>query len=225
MRHNTVGHHILSCIPVFISSCENHFFFHALSVLSLSRRFYCARDDTSTVACCPQQGLHDPTKATSMKTSLKNRLRILLDVFTIIPIRPVTQKKGILVGTEEKGRARVQTEMVEFIALSFPYSSKLKVWSFHVVVVQGQQRNVQKSVMHVQSCCFLTFSLPSPSQFRKVPKYFHCMLPAVLSDPTEMEQIVTSRWIVRVESHYMDGFVYPSRAPMSQPHGLILKQR
>ena len=24
----------------------------------------------------------------------------------------------------------------------------------HVVVVQGQQRNVQKGVMHVQSCCF-----------------------------------------------------------------------
>ena len=46
-------------------------------------------------------------------------------------------------------RARVQTEMVEFIALPFPSSSKLKLWSFHVVVVQGQQRNVQKSVMHV----------------------------------------------------------------------------
>ena len=44
-------------------------------------------------------------------------------------------------------RVRVQTEMVEFIALPFPFSSKLKIWSFHVVVVQGQQRNVQKSVM------------------------------------------------------------------------------
>ena len=29
-----------------------------------------------------------------------------------------------------------------------------KIWSFHVVVVQGLQRNVQKSVMHVQSCFF-----------------------------------------------------------------------
>ena len=48
---------------------------------------------------------------------------------------------------------RVQTETVEFIALPFPFSSKLKIWSSHVVVVQGQQRNVQKSVMHVQSCC------------------------------------------------------------------------
>ena len=51
-------------------------------------------------------------------------------------------------------RARVQTEMLEFNALPFPSSSKLKTWSFHVVVVQGQQRNVRKSVMHVQSCCF-----------------------------------------------------------------------
>ena len=39
---------------------------------------------------------------------------------------------------------------------------------FHVVVVKSQQRNVQESVMHVQSCCFtypalfpLRFGLPS----------------------------------------------------------------
>ena len=52
------------------------------------------------------------------------------------------------------GRARVQTEMVQFIALPFPSSKNLKYWSFHVVVVQGRQRNLQKRVMHVQSCCF-----------------------------------------------------------------------
>ena len=37
-----------------------------------------------------KQGPYDPTMATSVKTSLKNRLCILLDVFAIIPIRPVT---------------------------------------------------------------------------------------------------------------------------------------
>ena len=52
------------------------------------------------------------------------------------------------------GGARVQTEVLEFIALPFPSSKKLKIWSFHVVVVQGRQRKVQKGVMHVQSCCF-----------------------------------------------------------------------
>ena len=52
------------------------------------------------------------------------------------------------------GHSRVQIEMVELIALPFPSSKKLKIWSFHVVVVQGRQRNVQISVMHVPSCCF-----------------------------------------------------------------------
>ena len=83
-----------------------------------------------------------------MKTSLKNRVRILLDVFAIISICPVTYKRREF-GLELKrgGRARVQTEMGEFIASPFPYSSKPKMWSFHVVVVQGQQ-------MHMQSSCF-----------------------------------------------------------------------
>ena len=48
----------------------------------------------------------------------------------------------------------IQTEMVEFIALLFASSKKLKIWSFHIVVMQGWQRNVQKSVMHVQSFFF-----------------------------------------------------------------------
>ena len=55
---------------------------------------------------------------------------------------------------KRRGRARVRTEMAEFIALPFLSSKKLKIWSFHVVVVQRLQRNVQKSVIHVQRCCF-----------------------------------------------------------------------
>ena len=45
---------------------------------------------------------YDPTKAMSIKTSLKNRLRIILNFFAIIPIRPVTQKRGILAEAEER---------------------------------------------------------------------------------------------------------------------------
>ena len=55
---------------------------------------------------------------------------------------------------KKRDRAQVLRQMVEFIALPFPFPSKLKIWSLHVVVVPGLQRNVQKSVMHVQSCCF-----------------------------------------------------------------------
>ena len=42
----------------------------------------------------------------------------------------------------------------------FPSSTKREIRHFHVVVVQRRLRNVQKSVMHVQSCCF-----PCPNLF------------------------------------------------------------
>ena len=37
--------------------------------------------------------------------------------------------------------------------LVFTSSTKREIRQFHVVVVQRRQRNVQKSMMHVQSCC------------------------------------------------------------------------
>ena len=42
-------------------------------------------------------------------------------------------------------RIRVQREEVKFIALPFPFSSQLKIWSFHIVVVKGQQRMYKKT--------------------------------------------------------------------------------
>ena len=36
---------------------------------------------------------------------------------------------------------------------------KCQIRQFHVVVVQKRQRNVQKSVMHLQSCCFALLNL------------------------------------------------------------------
>ena len=41
----------------------------------------------------------------------------------------------------------------------FPSSTKREIRRFHVVVVQRRQRNVQKSLMHVQSCYFANLNL------------------------------------------------------------------
>ena len=41
---------------------------------------------------------------------------------------------------KRRDRARVLAEKVEFIALAFPFPTKLKIWSFHVVVLQGLQK-------------------------------------------------------------------------------------
>ena len=43
---------------------------------------------------------------------------------------------------------------MKFRRCLFTSSIKHKSKHFHVVVVQKRERNVQKSVMHVQSCCF-----------------------------------------------------------------------
>ena len=41
---------------------------------------------------------------------------------------------------KRRGRTRLQTGMVEFIALPFQSEKKkLEIWSFHVVVVQGEE--------------------------------------------------------------------------------------
>ena len=68
--------------------------------------------------------------------------------------------------------AQVQTEMIEFIALPFLFSSKLKIWLFQIVIVQGQQCYllIQKSLMLgrvvvllINPLLFLTFLLQSSS--------------------------------------------------------------
>ena len=70
-----------------------------------------------------------------IKTSQKNRLRILLNFFARLSQFALLLKRSEFCLEMKKGdRARVQTEMVEFIAVPFPFSSKLKIWSFHVVV-------------------------------------------------------------------------------------------
>ena len=40
----------------------------------------------------------------------------------------------------------------------FTFFTKREIRHFHVVVVQWRLRNVQKSVMHVQNCCFVLSS-------------------------------------------------------------------
>ena len=89
-----------------------------------------------------------------MKTSVKNRLRILLIFSRLSQFALLLEIMEFWLELKRGAVARVPTEMLEIIALPFRLSSKLNMWSFHVVVVKEQQRNVQKRVMHVQSCCF-----------------------------------------------------------------------
>ena len=88
------------------------------------------------------------------------------------PLYQVTQsleRRKVRLELKRGDRIRVQREEVKFIALPFPFSSPLKIWSFHIVVVQGQQRMYKKAwctcrvvVLLIKFSPFLTFLLLSP---------------------------------------------------------------
>ena len=58
-----------------------------------------------------------------------------------------------------KGLYQSSGKEKESCCLRFPSLTKPEIKHFHVVVVQWRQRNVQKSVMHVQNCCFANLNL------------------------------------------------------------------
>ena len=93
-----------------------------------------------------------------MGTSLRNRLCTFQAFSALYQVKQVPKSREtrfkLVCFFELTGGDRAQ--MLKFIALPFPFSSRLKLWSYHV---GGRQRNVQKNVMHVQSCCFVNLTL------------------------------------------------------------------
>ena len=61
---------------------------------------------------------------------------------------------AIFLGWNSKKLNESSGKEKESRCLAFKSSTKHEIRHFHVVVVQWLQRNVQKSVIHVQSCCF-----------------------------------------------------------------------
>ena len=62
-------------------------------------------------------------------------------------------------GLNSKGLHQSSGKGKESCCLLFLSSTKHEIRQFLVVVVQQRQRNVQKSVMHVQNCCFACLNL------------------------------------------------------------------
>ena len=77
----------------------------------------------------------------------------------LIPSRSIRQMLAILLELNSKGLQQSSGREKESCCLLFPSSTKREIRQFHVVVVQWRQRNVQKSVLHVQSCCFPCLNL------------------------------------------------------------------
>ena len=103
------------------------------------------------------------------KRHLKSRAAS--NFIALIPSRLIRQMlANFFLTLNSNGLCQNSGKEKESRCLVFTSSKKHEIRNFHVVVVQWRQRNVQKSVMHVQSCCFanlnqlffLPFSLMSP---------------------------------------------------------------
>ena len=88
-----------------------------------------------------------------MKTSLKNRFRILSTISRLPQVAWLLKRREFMFELKRGGHTRVQTDGGIY-RLAVLVLKNLKIWSVYVVVVHGRQRNVQKSLLHVQSCCF-----------------------------------------------------------------------
>ena len=58
-----------------------------------------------------------------------------------------------------KGCIKFQEKKEKVVAFAFTSSTRREMRYFHVIIVQWRLRNVQKSVMHEQSCCFANLKL------------------------------------------------------------------
>ena len=110
---------------------------------------------------CLLEGPYDPTTASPMKTPLKIDSESLETFSPLYEATQLLESRKVKLELKRGNRSWVLREILKFIALLFPFSSQLKIWSFHVVVLQRRLWNLQKAVMHVQSCCFPLINLLS----------------------------------------------------------------
>ena len=116
---------------------------------------------------------------TNRKRHSKSEFVLFQNFIDLIHYHLICQQcSRYFLGLNPKGPYLSLEKEKENFCVVFTYSFKpvREIRRFHVAVVQRRLRNVQKSVMHVQSCCFvninllllLSFSSPSLSSLIKL---------------------------------------------------------
>ena len=94
--------------------------------------------------------------ATATRMSLKKWICVLLVFTAIIPTTYFVKcTRRTLLKLNFKWPYSSSEREIKFRRCLFTSPLKREIRHFHVEVVQKQERNVQKNVMHVQSCCLL----------------------------------------------------------------------
>ena len=117
------------------------------------------------------------------KTSLKKWIHTVSNLIDLIQCHLICQKLAKFPAVEFEGTdLSLEKEMKKniFVLPVFTYSIKQarEIRRFHVTVVQPRLRNVQKSVMHVQSCCFanINYCFSCRSRCRRRLRYLSSLM-------------------------------------------------
>ena len=95
------------------------------------------------------------TTTTVAKTFPKKCIQTVSKFIALIPSHYCQLMLMSLPGVEfSRTVSNFKKRILENRCLAFMFSTKRKIRQFYVVVILWQQRNVQKSVIQVQSCCF-----------------------------------------------------------------------
>ena len=90
----------------------------------------------------------------------KRHLEVNLRFFKLSRAYSISSNAGnFFLELSSRGLYQSSGKEKESCSLVFPSSTNREIRHVHVVVVQRRQRNVQKSVMQVQSCCFADLNL------------------------------------------------------------------
>ena len=142
-------------------------------------------------------GVLASTTATAAETSLLKWIRVFSNFSRLLQFAENVKCRRISLGLISWGPHYSSLEREREIGRRlFTFSIKREIRHFHVVVVQWRQRNKQKSVMHVQSCCSthksiasLTFAMPTPSSLLKLTNSSDKRLISV--------QVCHFKWVLR----------------------------
>ena len=126
------------------------------------------------------------------KTSLKKWICAASSFIALIPSRLVLQ---IFLELNSKGQHQSSGKEKESCCLLVPSSARREIRQFHVVVVQPQKRNVQKSVVHVQSCCFACQNLLLFCRFRCRHRH-RCVNSLFSSKQCVIKQLLDSVFVI-----------------------------
>ena len=116
------------------------------------------------VACLSRSRLGEFTRELKRRRQRRLRKRHLKSEFAVLQLELYRTYSisfnsslncwEILLELNSKGMYQSSGKEKDSCCLVFPSSTKREIRHFHVVVVQQRHRNVHKSVIHVQSCCF-----------------------------------------------------------------------